>query len=120
MPPASPAAPSGSRMGPANKKRRGNNPAAVEIYAATLLGLTRRSAGIVDDWPPALFILFNERCEDVELIALLGARRSTPKPFDFSQGSGVILVVRDRTNCHAASIAKNGGEITPAAVISSA
>jgi hypothetical protein len=49
----------------------------------------------------AFLVFFNERREDIELIALLRSGSSTPEFFNLPESRGVILIVSNGMNFHA-------------------
>src|ERR1700754_3355802 len=56
--------------------------------------------GDIGNRPTGIFVFFDECREDIELVAIFRADSSSPKPFDFRNGGGVIVVIPDRANFH--------------------
>jgi hypothetical protein len=53
------------------------------------------------DRPPAFFIFFNKRNQDIEPSCFVAAHRRIPKPFDFFQGCSMVGIGADWTDVHA-------------------
>ena len=51
--------------------------------------------GDIDIRPAGILIFFDERREDIELVALLRAGGSAPKSFNLRDGCGVVVIVSD-------------------------
>src|SRR5437879_4500501 len=87
----------------------GGTRARAEQFSKLSLGMTKfvdrivqqiHRIGCVIVRPAAFFILLDKRYKNVELVAIIGARRGTPELFDFSKRRGVVVVVLDRTDFH--------------------
>jgi hypothetical protein len=68
---------------------------------------------VVSDRPAGVLVALDEGREDIELVGGFGAGSGSSQFLDFSQRSGVIAIVSNRTNFHdvrSAKISKSPGD----------
>jgi hypothetical protein len=58
--------------------------------------------GDIDIRPAGIFVFFHKHRENIELVTLLGAGGSSPKPFNLGDGRSMIVIVSDGVNFHGA------------------